>query len=100
MDDIITWTNPTIIPEPHTVSFVRDENYFLPLDAHFVISNQIIIKTENSYVSDPLILQKNKDKRLLVEINLNSISSTTIDSAGNNVTIIIKNYTYVNSGWI
>lgn len=68
----------TPVPEPHTISFVRDENYFLPITAHFVISNQSIIKTQNSYMSESINTSKNKDKRFLLEINLNSVFSMTL----------------------
>jgi hypothetical protein len=37
--DSVTWHNPMIVPEPHTVTFLRDPNYFPPPAILFSISN-------------------------------------------------------------
>src|SRR5215210_8077691 len=33
----VIWTNPTAVPEPHTVSFIRQEDYFANFESPYSI---------------------------------------------------------------
>jgi plastocyanin len=35
----VVWTNPTVVPEPHTVSFIRQEGYFANFESPYLIAN-------------------------------------------------------------
>src|SRR5215208_2557904 len=61
----ITWYNPTPVPEPHTVTFVLNNNsnksYAADLVAPFTISNTTTSTTTNSTQIMPLIPNSNSE---------------------------------------
>jgi plastocyanin len=119
----ITWYNPTPVPEPHTVTFVLNNNksYAADLIAPFTISS---ITTSNSTQIMPLIPNSNieplmtPDNNAIIAINKRAYNpvvvtedSTTIGGGGGggkNVTYMKQNANYsmsgtedyVNSGWL
>ena len=119
----ITWYNPTPVPEPHTVTFVLNNNnnksYAADLIAPFTISNT----TTNSTQIMPLIPNSNSeplmtpDNNAIVAVNKRAYNpvvvtedSTTTGGGGvgKNVTYMKQNANYsmsgtedyVNSGWL
>ena len=102
----ITWYNPTAVAEPHTVSFIFDNEAKADLVAPFAIPN-------NSTTVSPLVPNSNTealltpDNAAIIAINKRVFTPVVIDS--NDKVVPIKenaNYTltgtekYVNSGWL
>jgi plastocyanin len=112
--ETVVWTNPTIVGEPHTVSFVRQEGYFANFESPFLIANGTEITPANPEEknTEPLIIPGQNDttannNNIIVAANARSTNPVVID-AQNNVTYLPPNanYTmtgdelYVNSGWM
>ena len=122
----VTWYNPTPVPEPHTVTFVLNNNdnnndnnksYAADLIAQFTISNtttnptQIMPLIPNSN-SEPLMTPDNNaiiavNKRAYNPVVVTEDSATT-GGGGKNVTYMKQNANYsmsgtedyINSGWL
>lgn len=107
----VTWINPMPVPEPHTVTFLKDPNMLPPLLAPFSIPNNTELTSaipapnvEPAVMPDP----SNPNNKLVIVDNARATSPVAIDSTGTNVTHLPlnANYTfrgdesYVNSGWI
>src|SRR5918999_65264 len=118
----ITWYNPTSVPEPHTVTFVLNNNndnksYAADLIAPFTTSSS----TTNSTQIMPLIPNSNSeplmtpDNNAIIAINKRAYNpvvvtedSLTTTGGGKNVTYMKQNANYslsgtedyVNSGWL
>src|SRR5918996_1873810 len=106
----ITWYNPTPVPEPHTVTFVLNNNnnksYAADIIAPFTISNtitttnstQIMPFTPNSN-SEPLMTPDNNaiiaiNKRAYNPVVVTEDSTTTGGGVGKNVTYMKQNANY------
>jgi plastocyanin len=115
----VTWYNPTPVPEPHTVTFVLNNNnksYATVLIAPFTISTtatnstQIMPLISNSN-SEPLMTP---DNNAIIAVNKRAynpvvvIEDLTTTGGGKNVTYMKQNTNYsmsgtedyVNSGWL
>ncbi len=118
----VTWYNPTLVPEPHTVTFVLNNNdnksYAADLIAPFTSSSsttnstQIMPLIPNSN-SEPLMTPDNNaiiaiNKRAYNPVVVTEDSTTTGGGGGKNVTYMKQNANYsmsgtedyVNSGWL
>ena len=111
----VVWTNPTVVPEPHTVSFVRQEGYFANFESPYLIANVTELTPANPIEknTEPLIIPGQSgtttttNDNVIVANNARSSKPVVID-AQNNVRYLQPNanYTmtgdelYVNSGWI
>ena len=118
----ITWYNPTPVPEPHTVTFVLNNNnnksYAADLIAPFTISSSSSSTTNSTQImpfipnsnSEPLMTPDNNaiiavNKRAYNPVVVTEDSTTT---GGKNVTYMKQNANYsmsgtedyVNSGWL
>jgi plastocyanin len=118
----VTWYNPTPVPEPHTVTFVLDNNnsdnnnksYAADLIAPFTIST-----TTNSTQIMPLIPNSNSeplmtpDNNAIIATNKRAYNPVVViedspTTGGENVTYMKQNANYsmsgtedyVNSGWL
>ena len=119
----ITWYNPTLVPEPHTVTFVLTNNnnnnksYAADLIAPFTISNTIT--TTNSTQIMPFIPNSNNeplmtpDNNAIIAINKRAynpvvVTEDSTTTGGKNVTYMKQNANYsmsgtedyINSGWL
>jgi plastocyanin len=100
----VTWYNPTAVAEPHTVSFIFDNEAKADLVAPFAIP-------DNSTTFSPLITNSNTealltpDNTAIIAVNKRVFTPVVIDS-NDKVVSIKENYTltgtekYVNSGWL
>jgi plastocyanin len=100
----VTWYNPTAVAEPHTVSFIFDNEAKADLVAPFAVPN-------NSTTFSPLIPKSNAealltpDNAAIIAVNKRVFTPVVIDS-NDKVASIKENYTltgsekYVNSGWL
>jgi plastocyanin len=92
----VTWDNPTLVGEPHTVTFIKDNDMIPPLVAPLNVEATIIPDSSNP------------NNKLVLADNSRSSAPVTIDSTKTNVTYLQPgaNYTftgdesYLNSGWI
>lgn len=117
--ETVVWTNPTVVGEPHTVTFIREQGYFANFESPYLIANGTELTPANPEEknTEPLIIPgqpKNGDgtpaaasNDIIVAANARSTNPVVIDSE-NNVTYLPlnANYTmtgdelYVNSGWM
>src|SRR5215212_6445433 len=116
----ITWYNPTPVPEPHTVTFVlnndNNKSYAADLIAPFTISSS---STTNSTQIMPLIPNSNSeplmtpDNNAIIAINKRAYNPVVViedstTTGGKNVTYLKQNANYsmsgtedyINSGWL
>ena len=117
--ETVVWINPTVVGEPHTVTFIREQGYFANFESPFLIPNGTELTPANPEEknTEPLIVPgqpKNGDgtpavasNDIIVAANARSTNPVVID-AQNTVTYLPlnANYTmtgeelYVNSGWM
>jgi plastocyanin len=120
----VTWYNPTSVPEPHTVTFVLNNNnnnksYAADLVAPFTISTSTTSNTTNSTQIMPLIPNSNSeplmtpDDNAIIAINKRAYNPVVViedspTTGGKNVTYMKQNANYsmsgtedyINSGWL
>jgi plastocyanin len=120
--ETVTWINPTNVGEPHTVTFMMDNNTHADFAAPFIISNNnttISSAVPNANL-EPIVMPGPNETKIIVAANNRSISPTVIDANGNTTHLsplapltsannnnnTSYSYTmngtekYVNSGWI
>jgi plastocyanin len=109
--ETVTWINPTVVSEPHTVSFIKQPDYFPALESAYLIprDTELTPANPNERNTEPLIIPSQNDttSNTLISSNARAFNPVLID-AQNNVTDLPlnANYTmtgdelYVNSGWI
>ena len=99
------------VPEPHTVTFINNEEMFPPLFAVFSIPNDTEFTPAIPSPNMALTLmpdQSNPNNKLVVVDNARSSAPVVVDSTRTNITYMQPNakYTftgeesYVNSGWM
>ncbi len=107
----VTWNNPTLVGEPHTVTFIKDNDMIPPLVAPFSTPNntELIAAIPAPNVEATIIPDSsNPNNKLVLVDNSRSSAPVTIDGTNTNVTYLPPgaNYTftgdesYLNSGWI
>src|SRR5215211_7552907 len=107
----VTWINHMSVPEPHTVTFLNDDEMFPPLFAVFSIPNNTkLTPAMPSPNIAPTIMpdESNPNNKLVVVDNARSSAPVAIDVTRTNITYMQPNanYTftgeesYVNSGWM
>jgi plastocyanin len=107
----VTWTNPTVVPEPHTVSFIREQGYFPLLESPYLIANGTELPPANPAEQNTEALvgggQFDSPNNVVVAANSRATNPVVIDTQ-NNVNFLQPNahYTmtgdelYVNSGFM
>lgn len=106
----ITWDNPTPVGEPHSVTFLKDENLFPPFLAPFSVpaSTQFNPLMPGPNLEPQTIPSNDTTTKTVLIANARSLSPVVVDSTGQNATYlpINANYTmdgtesYLNSGWM
>ena len=109
--ETVTWVNPTVVGEPHTVSFLKQPDYFAAIESPYLIprDTELSPANPNERNTEPLIIpgQNDTTSNTIIIANTRSYNPVVID-AQNNVTYLPlnANYTmtgdelYVNSGWM
>lgn len=103
----VTWNNPTTVGEPHTVTFVLDNNTMAGVVSPIGVSNStefnILPPGSNN---EPILIPGNDGSNTLIAINARTFNPVVIDSSGNanfmhpNANFIMNGTEkYVNSGW-
>ncbi|MDQ4074195.1 MAG: hypothetical protein M3162_07835 [Thermoproteota archaeon] len=107
--DSVRWTNPTEVPEPHTVTFVLSNETHAELFSAFAVDNstQFNPVPPNSNSEPSIVPQEPNGTKLVVALNDRAFNPYVIDSAGNIESLSPNaNYTitgtekYINSGTI
>ena len=103
----VNWYNPTEVGEPHTVTFVMDNNTMAGVVSPLSVSNTTIFTAlpPNSN-NEPIVIPGQNGTNTIIAINARTFNPAVIDSTGN-VEFMSPNanYTidgtekYVNSGW-
>jgi len=109
--ETVTWVNPTVVGEPHTVSFLKQPDYFAAIESPYLIprDTELSPANPNERNTEPLIIpgQNDTTSNTIIAANARATKPVVID-AQNNVTYLPlnANYTmtgdelYVNSGWL
>jgi len=107
----ITWDNPTSVPEPHSVTFLKDKKYFADFVAPFHVANSTEFQPLDAKSnSEPLFAPARPGEitKTVVTVNARAFIPVVIDSSGKKVTYLEPNSNYtldgtesfVNSGWL
>jgi plastocyanin len=107
----ITWDNPNIYAEPHSVTFLNEIEYFPEFVVPFNVTNSIEFSPSDPKTNaDPLFVpaEPSEKTKTVMMINARAYLPVVIDSSGNNVTYLEPNSDYtmdgnerlVNSGWL
>jgi plastocyanin len=109
--DSIMWDSPTTVPEPHSVTFVKENNSFAAFAAPFVVPNSTEFKSlDSASNAEPLFAppQPGEPVKTVITVNARAYLPVVIDSTGKNVTNLPPNSNYsmdgteryINSGWL
>ena len=105
----IMWYNPSVAPEPHTITFALDNSTRPELSATFAVKNSSNFMPVLNFTSEPVIIPNHNNPSTTLILGSNAIASSAVvvDSAGN-VKHLGKNAAYsvkggeklVNSGML
>ncbi|MFL6487248.1 MAG: hypothetical protein ACJ71D_11145 [Nitrososphaera sp.] len=109
--ETVTWVNPSLVSEPHTVSFMKDPSYFANFESPFLIANgtELDPADPEEKNTEPLIIpgQNDTTTNTIIAANKRQASPVVIDAQNNAEYLPLNaNYTmtgdelYVNSGII
>src|SRR5918999_760497 len=109
--ETVTWVNPTVVSEPHTVSFIKQPDYFPALESPYLIpgDTELIPANPNERNTEPLIIPGQNDtaSNTIIGANARATNPVVIDAQNNATYLPLNaNYTmtgdelYVNSGWL
>lgn len=108
----VTWDNPTPVSEPHSVTFMKNNDSFPDFAAPFHVSNSTEFKSlDPNSNAEPLFVPvpgESPQTKTVVTVNARAFIPVVIDSTGKNVTYLPPNSnynmdgteSYVNSGWL
>ena len=95
------WTNPTVVPEPHTVSFIKQQGYFPLLESPYLIANGTELPPANpaEQNTEALVIRGQFDSpnNVIVAANSRATNPVVIDTQ-NNVTYLQPNASYTMTG--
>ncbi len=100
--DTVVWTNPSTVAEPHTVSFMKQEDYFASFQSPYLVANGTQLRPANPEEknTEPLIIPSQNgtaDSNVIVAANKRQASPVVID-AQNNVRYLQPNANYTMTG--
>ena len=105
----IVWVNPTTVAEPHSVTFMKGDNFFADFVAPFNVPKSTEFQSPlNGSNTEPVIVpSQSADSKVVMTVNARAINPVTIDSKGK-VTYLSPNShysmdgteNYINSGWL
>jgi plastocyanin len=103
----VTWSNPTAVAEPHTVTFVMDNATVANVVSPLAVSNMTkFMSLPPGSNNAPILLQGKNGTNTIIAINARTFNPVVIDSS-DNVKFMNPNAIYsmngtekyVNSGW-
>lgn len=99
--ETVAWVNPTVVAEPHTVSFIRQEGYFANIESPYLIANGTELRpaNPNERNNEPLIIpsQTSTTDNTIIVANNRHVNPVVID-AQNNVEYLPINANYTMTG--
>ena len=109
--ETVTWVNPTVVGEPHTVSFLKQPDYFAAIESPYLIPRDTELNpaNPNERNTEPLIIpgQNDTTSNTIIAANARATNPVVIDAKNNAEYLPLNaNYTmtgdelYVNSGWL
>ena len=111
--ETVTWVNPSLVSEPHTVSFMKDPSYFANYESPYLIANGTELTAANPEEknTEPFIIPSQTstttDDDTIIVANKRQASPVVVDAQNNAEYLPLNaNYTmtgdelYVNSGII
>jgi plastocyanin len=109
--ETVTWVNPTVVGEPHTVSFLKQPDYFAAIESPYLIprDTELSPANPNERNTEPLIIpgQNDTTSNTIIAANARATNPVVIDAQNNAEYLPLNaNYTmtgdelYVNSGWL
>lgn len=106
----VKWTTPTRVAEPHTITFIRDDNYAIPgidVASYAVPSSVQFTPLPAGSNSEAAVVPGEGDTKIVMALNARSWSPVVIDTASNvkyldaNANYVMDgSEKYVNSGWL
>ena len=99
--DSIMWDSPTTVPEPHSVTFVKENKSFATFVAPFVVPNSTEFKSlDSTSNAEPLFAppQPGEPVKTVVTVNARAYLPVVIDSTNKNVTYLSPNSNYSMDG--
>src|SRR5918992_3341861 len=108
--ETVTWVNPTVVGEPHTVSFIKQPDYFAAIESPYLMPSdtELTPANPNERNTEPLIIPGQNDtaSNTVIAANARATNPVVIDAQNNAEYLPLNaNYTmtgdelYVNSGW-
>lgn len=106
--DTVTWHNPMVVSEPHTVSFLKDQSYYPPpaMPIPFGLNSTNFISDPDANF-DPLIITAENGTKSVIVDNAQHYNPISVSSEHNVTYLPINaNYTltgtekFVSSGWM
>jgi plastocyanin len=81
----VMWYNPSVAPEPHTVTFALDNNTRPELSATFAVKNASNFMPIINFTSQPVIIPNRNNPSTTLILASNAVASNAVvtDSAGN-----------------
>ena len=109
--ETVTWVNPTVVGEPHTVSFIKQPDYFAAIESPYLMPSDTELSpaNPNERNTEPLIIpgQNDTTSNTIIAANARATNPVVIDAQNNATYLPLNaNYTmtgdelYVNSGWL
>jgi plastocyanin len=110
--ETVTWVNPTVVGEPHTVSFLKQPDYFAAIESPYLVprDTELTPANPNELNTEPLIIPGQNgtaSSNTIIAANARATNPVVIDAQSNVEYLPLNaNYTmtgdelYVNSGWI
>jgi plastocyanin len=99
--ETVTWVNPSLVSEPHTVSFMKDPSYFANFESPYLMANGTELTPANPQEknTEPLIIPGQNDitTNTIIVANNRQASPVVID-AQNNAEYLPLNANYTMSG--
>src|SRR5918997_2239519 len=109
--ETVTWVNPTVVGEPHTVSFLKQPDYFAALESPYLIPSdtELTPANPNERNTEPLIIpgQNDTTNNTIIAANARAFDPVVVNPQNNVTSLPLNaNYTmtgdelYVNSGFM
>ncbi|AIC16584.1 hypothetical protein [Nitrososphaera viennensis] len=104
----VVWINPTLVSEPHTVTFMKDNSTFADFGSPFIVSKNVTFTPLSpSSNGEPFIMPNDNDTNIVVTLNKRSFFPDVINSDDKASYLALDaEYSmdgtekFVNSGWI
>jgi plastocyanin len=106
--DSVTWYNPSVVAEPHTVTFVFNDKTMTAVDTPFAVSNSTkFIALPPGSNSEPNVIPDKNGMNTVIVSNGRAYNPTVINSTGgvktappNTGFTLAGNEQYINSGFL